>query len=217
MVRFTDEAGVRSLPLVLMMGALTGLIMSFQTAISLRRMASDVFVVNVVVVSTLRELGPLLAAVILAGRTGSAYAAEIGTMKINEEISALVTMGIDPMTMLVLPRLTATLVALPGMALAFEAAAMVGMVFVMTGFGYTPEQIWSQGKEVAQLKDLFGGMVKAAIFGVAIAAIGCRAGLQTGHGPRAVGEAATTAVVGGIVATIIIDGIFASVFYVTGF
>jgi len=216
-MRYTDDAGVRSLPLVLLMGALTGLIMSFQFAVAMRRFASDIFVVNGVTVAVLRELGPLLAAVILAGRTASADAAEIGTMKINEEISALVVMGIDPMTMLVLPRMAAALVAMPGMALAFEIAAMFGMLIVMMGFGYTPQQIYVQARDYAQLKDLFGGMLKAAVFGVAIAATGCRAGLSTGHGPRAVGHSATTAVVGGIVATILIDGIFAAAFYATGY
>ena len=216
-IRYIDEAGVRSLPLVLLMGGLTGLIMSFQTAIPMRQMASDIFVVNVVTVTVLRELGPLLAAVILAGRTGSADAAEIGTMKINEEISALTVLGIDPMTMLVLPRMAAAMVAMPGMALAFEIAALIGMTIVMTGFGYSPQQVYVQARDWAQVKDLLGGMVKAAVFGLAIAANGCRAGLTTGFGPRAVGMSATTAVVGGIVATIVIDGIFTSVFYVTGY
>ena len=214
-IRYVDEAGVRSLPLVLLMGGLTGLILAFQTAIAMRSMASDIFVVNVVTVSVLRELGPLLAAVILAGRTGSADAAEIGTMKINEEISALTTMGIDPMTMLVLPRIAAAMVAMPGMALAFEIAAIIGMTIVMTGFGYTPQQIYVQARDWAQVKDLLGGMVKAAVFGLAIAATACRAGLGTGFGPRAVGQSATSAVVGGIVATIALDGVFAAVFYVT--
>ena len=104
LLRYIDQAGVRSLPLLLLLGYLIGLILAFQSAIPMRRFGADIFVANLVALSLIRELGPLLAAVILAGRTGSAFAAEIGTMKVNEEVDALVTMGLDPMTMLVLPR-----------------------------------------------------------------------------------------------------------------
>jgi phospholipid/cholesterol/gamma-HCH transport system permease protein len=215
-LRFADQAGVRSLPLVMLMGYLIGMILAFQSAVPLRTFGADVYVANLVSISLLRELGPLLAAVILAGRTGSAYAAEIGTMKVNEEISALTTMGIDPMTMLVLPRLAAAMLVMPAMALLLEVIGLLGMLTVMLGFGYTPEQVIAQVKYAATLKDLLGGLFKALCFGAVVGAIGCRSGLQTGLGPRAVGGAATRAVVGGIVATILLDGLFAVFFFRVG-
>jgi phospholipid/cholesterol/gamma-HCH transport system permease protein len=215
-LRYADQAGVRALPLVVLMGYLIGLILAFQSAVPMRAFGADLYVANLVSISLLRELGPLLAAVILAGRTGSAYAAEIGTMKVNEEISALVTMGIDPMTMLVLPRLAAAMLVMPSLALLLELVGLLGMLTVMIGFGYTPEQIIVQIKHAATLKDLIGGLFKALCFGAVVGAIGCRAGLRTGLGPRAVGGAATSAVVGGIVATIMLDGLFAVFFFRVG-
>ena len=136
LLRYVDQAGVRSLPLVLMLGYLIGLILAFQSAVPMRRFGADIFVANLVAISLLRELGPLLAAVILAGRTGSAFAAEIGTMKVNEEVDALVTMGLDPMTMLVLPRMIAAMLVMPVMTLALDIAGMLGMATVMRGFGF---------------------------------------------------------------------------------
>ena len=215
-VREADQAGFRALPLVLLLGYLIGLILAFQSAIPMHQFGADIFVANLVSVSLLRELGPLLAAVILAGRTGSAFAAEIGTMKVNQEIDALVVMGLDPMTLLVLPRMLATLLITPVLTLTLDAAGMLGMTTVMRGFGYTLPAIQQQVQSAATVGDLAGGLAKAAVFGVAVAAIGCRSGLGTGIGPRAVGFSATAAVVGGIIATIALDGAFAILFYRLG-
>jgi phospholipid/cholesterol/gamma-HCH transport system permease protein len=209
LLRYADQAGVRSLPLVLMLGFLMGLILAFQSAVPMREFGAELFVANLVSVSLTRELGPLLAAVILAGRTGSAFAAEIGTMKVNEEVDALVTMGLDPMTMLVLPRLAAGLLVMPVMTVVLDLAGLIGMAVVMRGFGYPLTIIESQVQYWTTTADLYSGLVKAACFGIVIAAIGCRAGLGTGNGPRAVGQSTTAAVVGGIVATIVLDGVFA--------
>ena len=210
---YADQAGVRALPLVILLGFLMGLILAFQSSIPMRRFGADVFVINLVTISLVRELGPLLSAVILAGRTGSAFAAEIGTMKVNQEVDALVTMGLDPMTMLVLPRLIAVMMVLPAMALVLDLAGLAGMATVMRAFGFQLPAILHQVQVSARVEDVFSGLFKAACFGAAIAAIGCRAGLGTGHGPRAVGLSATAAVVGGIVATIILDGVLALVLY----
>lgn len=213
LLRYADQAGVRSLPLLLLLGYLIGLILAFQAAVPMRRFGADVFVANLVAISLFRELGPLLASVILAGRTGSAFAAEIGTMKVNEEIDALTTMGLDPMTMLVLPRMIAAMLVMPAMTLVMEVAGLAGMATVMRGFGFPLATIENQVQNWVTTSDLFGGLVKALCFGLAVAAIGCRAGLGTGVGPRAVGLSATAAVVGGIVATIAIDGMFALAYY----
>ena len=215
-LRYADQAGVRALPLILLLGYLIGLILAFQSAVPMRRFGADLYVANLVSISLLRELGPLLAAVILSGRTGSAFAAEIGTMKVNEEIDALVTMGLDPMTMLVLPRMLAVMLVMPAMVIALDLAGLAGMTTVMVGFGFPPAAIAIQVQAAAVPGDLFGGLFKGVIFGIAVAAVGCRAGLGTGVGPRAVGQSATAAVVGGIVATILLDGMFAVLFYRLG-
>jgi phospholipid/cholesterol/gamma-HCH transport system permease protein len=213
LLRYADQAGVRAIPLVMLLGFLMGMILAFQSAIPMRRYGADLFVANLVTISLIRELGPLLSAVILAGRTGSAFAAEIGTMKVNQEIDALTTMGLDPMTMLVLPRLIAVMLVLPALAMALDIAGLAGMVTVMRGFGFPFAAIMHQVQAAATITDLLGGLFKAVCFGAAIAAIGCRAGMGTGFGPRAVGLSATAAVVGGIISTILLDGVLALLFY----
>jgi phospholipid/cholesterol/gamma-HCH transport system permease protein len=211
-----EMAGVRAVPLVLLMGFLIGLILAFQSAIPLRNYGADLLVARLVAISLIRELGPLLAAVILAGRTGSAYAAEIGTMKVNEELDALSSMGLDIMTMQVLPRMAAAMLMMPILTILLTLAGLAGMGTVMVLLGFTPEAIVGQVRNSVHLNDLLGGLFKAICFGAAVAAIGCRSGLATGAGPRAVGLAATGAVVGGIVATIVLDGAFALLFYRLG-
>jgi phospholipid/cholesterol/gamma-HCH transport system permease protein len=213
LLRYADQAGVRALPLVMLLGFLMGTILAFQSVVPMRPYGADLFVANLVTISLLRELGALLSAVILAGRTGSAFAAEIGTMKVNQELDALVTMGLDPMTMLVLPRLIAVMLVLPALALVLDISGLAGMTAVMHGFGFPLVTIMHQVQGSATITDLFGGLFKAVCFGAAIAAIGCRAGLSTGHGPRAVGLSATAAVVGAIISTIVLDGVLAVMFY----
>ena len=211
-----DQAGWRALPLALLLGYLMGLILAFQSAIPMRRFGADLFVADLVSIALLRELGPLLAAVILAGRTGSAQAAELGTMKVNEELDALVTMGLDPMPFLVLPRLAAAMVSMPALVLALDIAGLAGMATVLSGFGFSPALVAERVIGAVHPADLMGGICRAVAFGAAVAAIGCYAGMTTGAGPRAVGAAATRAVVGGIVATIALDGLFAMLNYRLG-
>ena len=211
--RLLDEAGVKAVPLLVLLGYLIGLILAFQSALPLRRFGAELFVVNAVALSLLRELGPLLAGVILAGRTGSAYAAELGTMKVNEELAALDVMGVSPMTMLVLPRLLAATIVTPVMALLLELAGLAGMLTVLLAFGFPLPALTAQLLRAVQLHDVWTGLIKAMCFGAVIAGIGCRAGMATGDGPRAVGLSATRAVVGGIVAAIVMDGAFSILLY----
>jgi phospholipid/cholesterol/gamma-HCH transport system permease protein len=191
------------------MGLLIGMILAFQSAIPMRQFGVELFVADLVAISLFRELGPLMCAVILAGRTGSAFAAELGTMKVNEEVAALRTMGIDPATMLALPRMAATVLVMPGLPVAMDVAGLVGMAIVLRISGFPLAEISAHVLHAAKLRFFVLGLVKASVFGGVIALIGCRAGLTAGNGPRAVGEAATSAVVGGIVSTIVIDGLFA--------
>lgn len=214
--RTADLAGVQAIPLILLMGFLIGLILAFQSAIPLRIYGADLLVAYLVTTSLARELAPLLSAVILAGRTGSAFAAEIGTMKVNEELDALATMGLDIMTMQVLPRMLAAMVVMPILTILMILSGLAGMGTVMMMFGFSPAAIIAQVHLSAHPLDLWGSLFKSICFGAAVAAIGCRSGLATGVGPRAVGLAATSAVVGGIVATIVLDGGFALAFYRLG-
>jgi len=207
--RTADQAGVRAMPLVMLLGALMGLILAFQSLVPMHRFGADLYVADLVSISLLRELGPLLAAVILSGRTGSAFAAEIGTMKVDEEIDALATMGVDPVTMLVLPRLVAVALVTPVLTIGLELAGLFGMAAVLMASGIPASAIASHVTDAVVPEDLFGGLFKAMVFGMAVALIGCRSGMGAGMGPRAVGEAATAAVVGGIVATIVLDGLLA--------
>lgn len=211
-----DTGGVRALPLVLMLGFGMGLILAFEASIPLRRLGADAFVIRLVSVSMARELAAVTAAVIFAGRTGSAFAAEIGTMQVNEEVAALATMGVDPVTMLVLPRLIASVLVLPGLALALDLAGVAGMTVVMNALGYPVIGVLNQARLAVGARDLVGGLFKAFCFGLVIAAIGCRSGLAAGIGPRAVGQAATAAVVGGIVGSMMLDGVFAVLFFRLG-
>jgi phospholipid/cholesterol/gamma-HCH transport system permease protein len=215
-LRHLDEVGTRAFPLTLLLGFLIGVILAYQSSIPLRRFGAEVFVPNLVGISLLRELGPLLAGVVLAGRTGSAYAAELGTMTVNEEVDALKIMGVDATAMLVLPRLVAATLAMPVLALLMNVAGLAGMTVIMGTLGYPWAAVQGQLQQWLTLQDLAGGLFKAACFGLVIAGIGCRAGLSAGRGPRAVGDAATAAVVGGIVAIVAMDGIFAVLFFRLG-
>jgi phospholipid/cholesterol/gamma-HCH transport system permease protein len=182
----------------------------------MQQFGADLYVADLVALSLFRELGPLLVAVILAGRTGSAFAAELGTMQVNEEIAALTTMGIDPETMLVLPRVAAAVLVMPALVVAMDVAGLIGMGVVLVGFGFPTSAIVGQITFAAGPSDFLLGLFKAMVFAAAVAMIGCRSGLTAGNGPRAVGEAATSAVVGGIVATVVLDGLFAVLFYRLG-
>jgi phospholipid/cholesterol/gamma-HCH transport system permease protein len=177
---------------------------------------AQIYTANLVVIATFRELGPLITCFILASRTGSAFAAELGTMKVNEEIDALKTMGIDPVQFLVLPRTIAAVCVVPLLTLFNDLLALVGCFVVMVAIGFAPLIVMDQIRGAANLVDLCGGLFKTLVFGGLIAEIGCLRGLQVGMGASAVGDAATRAVVSGIVAIVAVDGLFAVVYYSLG-
>jgi phospholipid/cholesterol/gamma-HCH transport system permease protein len=214
--RHLDEAGTRAFPLCVLLGVLIGIILAFQSSIPMRQFGAEIFIPRLVGISLTRELGPLLASIVLAGRTASAYAAELGTMKVNEEVDALKTMGLDPMAWLVIPRVLAAGLVMPVLALLMIATGLIGMAIVMAMLGYPPITVLQQLQQYLGMGDLVGGLGKAAIFGLVIGYIGCRSGLSAGRGPRAVGDAATAAVVGGIVALVLLDGLFAILFFRLG-
>lgn len=215
-LRHLDEAGTRAFPLCILLGTLIGVILAFQSSVPMRQFGAEIFIPQLVGISLTRELGPLLASIILAGRTGSAYAAELGTMRVNEEVDALKIMGLDPVAWLVLPRILASTLVMPALTMVMNVTGIIGMMIVMATLGFPPMAVLNQLEQWLSVQDLAGGLGKAAIFGLAIGYIGCQAGLGAGRGPRAVGDAATSAVVGGIVALVLLDGIFAILFFRLG-
>lgn len=211
-----EKAGANAVGIVALMGFLIGVILAFQSAIGMRKFGADIYVADLVVLVLFRELGPLITAFILTSRSGSAFAAELGTMKVNEEIDALVTMGLDPVQFLALPRMVAAICVMPLLTLFNELFGLIGCGLVMLSFGFPPATYINQIQQAASLGDLFGGLVKTFVFGTLIAGIGCLRGLQTGNSPSAVGDSATRAVVSGIIAIVVADGVFAVVYYFLG-
>jgi phospholipid/cholesterol/gamma-HCH transport system permease protein len=211
-----EKAGADAVGITALLGFLIGLILAFQSAIPMKEFGAEIFVADLVVISLFRELGPLITAFLLASRSGSAFAAEIGTMKINEEIDALTTMGLDPVRFLVLPRVIAAVFVIPLLTIVCHLFGLIGCGLVMSGLGFAPVTYYNQIQQAADLGDLISGLVKTVLFGILIAGIGCLRGLQTGTGPSAVGDSATRAVVSGIVAVIVADGAFAVIYYFLG-
>jgi len=211
-----EKAGVDALPIVALISFLVGLIMAFQAAIPMRYFGAEIYVANLIGLSVLRELGPLMTAIILAGRSGSAFAAELGTMKINEEIDALTTMGLDPVPFLVVPRVLAALFITPLLTLFANLFGLAGGSVVLLSLGYPMVAYVRQVQMAVGWVDLSGGLFKSLVFGLIVAAIGCLQGLRTEFGPSAVGNAATRAVVSAIILIVVSDGIFSVLFYYLG-
>jgi phospholipid/cholesterol/gamma-HCH transport system permease protein len=208
-----EEVGVNALPIVALLSFLVGVIMAFQAAVALRQFGAEIFVANMIGLSVLREMGPLMTAIILAGRSGSAFAAEIGTMKVREEIDALRTMGLEPVRFLVVPRVLAGVVMTPVLTVFADLLGVMGGSVVMMSLGFPLITFFNQLQTAVSYGSLVGGLVKAFAFGILIAAIGCLRGLQTQTGASAVGLSTTHAVVSGIILIVITDGIFSVIYY----
>jgi phospholipid/cholesterol/gamma-HCH transport system permease protein len=215
-IRVAEEAGVNALPIISLMGFLIGLILAFQSASQLKIMGAEVFVADLVAVSVVRELGPLMTAILLAGRSGAAFAAEIGTMKVNEEVDALTTMGLAPVRFLVVPRVLAGLVMGPLLTIYFNLVALVGGAVVVTSFGHGLVVFAHHVQNALTVTMFVSGMIKTVVFGLIIAGVGCQRGLQTGTGAVAVGLSTTRSVVAGILLTILVDGVFAAIYFALG-
>jgi phospholipid/cholesterol/gamma-HCH transport system permease protein len=215
-VLVAERAGIGATPIVVGVGFLLGLILAFQSAIPMKRFGAEIFIADLLGLSMLRELGPLMAAILLTARSGSAFAAEIGTMKVNEEIDALTTMGLEPVRFLVVPRVLAAIAVVPALTMLTSLAALLGGLVVFRSLGYPAVTFVSRIAEMVVPADVIGGLGKAMVFGVIVAAVGCLRGLETGKGADAVGVSTTSAVVSGIIGIAIADGIFAVVFYVLG-
>ena len=211
-----EKTGVNALPIVALISFLVGLIMAFQAAIPMRMFGAEIYVANLIALSVVRELGPLMTAIVLAGRSGSAFAAEIGAMKVNEEINALTTMGLDPVGFLVVPRVLAASAMTPLLTIFANLVGILGGSVVLLSMGYPMVTYVNQVLGSITYVDFLGGLFKSLIFGILIAGIGCLRGLQTQTGPSAVGDATTRAVVTCIVLIVAVDGIFSVMFFYLG-
>lgn len=211
--RVFELAGANAVPIVSLVSILVGLVIAFESVQTLANFGAQIYVVNMIGIIMVRELGPLLAAVLLAGRSGSAFAAELGTMKVNEELDALQTFGLDPIRFLVIQRIVASILLTPLLAFYATFLGVAGGVLVAFALGFSWSLIFHQLSASLHLSDIFLGAAKAVVFGAIVSAVGCLRGLQTEEGPSAVGVSTTRAVVASIVLIVIADAVFAVLFY----
>jgi phospholipid/cholesterol/gamma-HCH transport system permease protein len=212
-----QECGAQALPIITIISLLVGLIFAFVGAVQLRQFGAQIFVANLVAIAMAREMAAVMTAIVLAGRTGAAFAAQLGTMQANEEIDALSTLGISPMEFLVLPRMVALILMTPLLCIYSNLMGLIGGWVVGAGLLEIPSAAYIvQTQGAVTLVDFSIGLVKSAIFGILIAVAGCMKGIQSGRSAAAVGDAATAAVVAGILYIIISDGMFAVLLNVLG-
>lgn len=208
--------GVNSLPIVTLIAFFVGLIMAMQSAYQLQKFGATIFVANLVAVSLIRELSPLLTAIVVTGRSGSAITAEIGTMKVSEEIDALQTMGLNPVKFLVVPRTLALLIMLPCLTIIADVIGIFGGYFIaMVTLDVTSVRYIDQTILALTLKDLMSGLIKSAFFALIIALVGCYQGLIVKGGAEGVGKSTTQSVVASIFLIIASDVFFTALFYST--
>lgn len=213
---FCYQAGPEAFGIISLTSILVGMILAYLGAVQLQQFGAEIYVADLVVIGMLREMGVLMTAVVMAGRTGAAYAAQLGTMQTNEEIDAITTMGISPIEFLVLPRMLALIVIMPLLTLYADVLGILGGGIVAGGMGISPIQYINQGETALSLTHVAVGLLKGLLFAVLIAVAGCRAGINSGRSSAAVGEAATEAVVTAIVYLIVADAAINIIFQQAG-
>ncbi len=211
------QAGISALPIVGLVAFLIGVILSFQAAIGMEQFGAVSFVGPLAALGIVREMGPLITAILLAGRSSAAFAAEIGTMTVNSEVDALVSGGLSPIRFLVVPRVLAGILVAPILTLFADIVSIFSSMLTMTIYGIPFINFYNGMLAAVDVEDILSGLVKATLFGVVVSAMGCLRGMQTGTGAAAVGISATRAVVSSIVMIVLVDGIFAFISYKTGF
>src|SRR5262245_47325074 len=212
-----QECGPRALPIVTLISFLVGLILAFVGAVQLRQFGAQIYVADLVAIAMATEMGAMMTAIIMAGRTGAAFAAQLGTMQVNEEIDALTTMGISPMEFLVLPRILALALMVPLLTIYADLLGILGGTFVgSTMLNLSPTQYINETIAALAVSDFVKGLVKGTVFGILVAIAGCLRGMQCGRSSAAVGLAATSAVVTGIVFIIVADAILTVIYNVLG-
>ncbi len=211
-----ENAGVDALPVVALVAFLIGLILTFLSAVMMAMFGAQVYVPSLLGIAYLRELGVLVAAIMFTGRSGSAFAAELGTMKVNQEVDALTTMGLDPMRFLAVPRVMIAAISMPLLTMFAIFAGMFGSLLVMLSMNVPIQVFYEQAISLARMDYLVVTLVKAVVFGFLIGMVGCMHGLETGQGADAVGKSTTASVVSGIVLIVVADGLFALMNYAMG-
>jgi phospholipid/cholesterol/gamma-HCH transport system permease protein len=210
---YMKRTGVQGLPIVGLISFLLGLIIAFMSSLQLKQFGANIYVASLVGVAMVSELGPIMTAIIVAGRSGSAFAAEIGTMKVNEEVDALVTMGFDPTQFLAVPKVLAAMVAVPILTLYSDFFGIGGgLVVGVLGLDLTVYTYIQETMTVISVTSIFKSLLKSVVFAVLIAGIGCQRGFQVRGGAQAVGSATTSAVVAGIFLIVVTDSAFAILF-----
>ncbi|MGD9164649.1 MAG: ABC transporter permease, partial [Chromatiales bacterium] len=208
LLRFLQSAGPEALPIVSLIGVLVGAVLAFVGAVQLQMFGAEIYVANLVGLGSVREMGAMMTAIIMAGRTGSAYAAQLGTMQVNDEIDALRTFGISVIDFLVLPRTLALLIMLPLLTLWADALGILGGLLVgVWVLDISLLEYLIQTRDSMGLGDLSVGLIKSLIFALVIAMSGCLRGLQSGRNSSAVGHATTSAMVTAILLIVIWDAI----------
>jgi phospholipid/cholesterol/gamma-HCH transport system permease protein len=208
LVLFIQQCGADALPIVSLISFLVGLILAFVGAVQLAMFGAQIFVANLVGIAMLRVMGAVMVGVVMSGRTGAAFAAQLGTMQVNEEIDALKTMGVAPMEFLVLPRMLALVIMMPLLCIYADLMGILGGLVVGVGIlDISTTQYIVQTKGALNLNHFFIGIVQAGVFGVLVALAGCLRGIQCGRSASAVGDATTSAVVTSIVAIVIATAI----------
>jgi len=213
LVAHAEDVGYRAVPIVALMAFLIGVVLAFQGSAQLRQFGAEVFVVDLIAISILRELGILLTAIIVAGRTASAFTAAIGSMKMREEIDAMRTLGLDPATVLFLPRILALVLMLPILGLIANVMGLVGgALMAWIELGISPAMFRTRLIEGTDISHVFVGLVKAPVFAIIIGVVGCHAGMQVQGNAESLGRMTSSAVVTAIFAVIVADALF-SIFF----
>jgi phospholipid/cholesterol/gamma-HCH transport system permease protein len=202
---FFEQCGAQALGIVALISVLVGMILAYLGSVQLRQFGAEVYVANLVAIGAVREMGALMTAIIMAGRTGAAFAAQLGSMQANEEIDAITTLGISPLEYLVLPRMLALLAAMPLLCIFADVLCLVGGALVATSMDVSSVAFIHQARGAVEFQDIASGVIKGLVFAVLIATAGCQAGLQSGRSADAVGRATTSAVVNAIVYLVIAD------------
>jgi phospholipid/cholesterol/gamma-HCH transport system permease protein len=209
-----QECGPQALPIVTLINFLIGLILAFVGNVQLASFGASLYVADLVGIAMVREMGVVMTAIILSGRTGAAFAAHLGSMKANEEIDALKTFGFDPFDFLVLPRIIALVLMMPLLTIYANVVGILGGMLVGSAVGIPPVLYWNETLTAVDLTTASLGVFKSVFFGAAIAISGCLQGMHAGNSSAAVGQATTRAVVAAITAVIVLDSAFAAIFTV---
>lgn len=213
LARHIEETGLNAVPIIMMMGLLISIVLAYQGSYQLNKFGAEIYTIDLVSISVLREMGVLITAIMVAGRSGSAFAAEIGVMKVNEEIDALKTLGLSPITVLVLPRMIALMITLPLLTFLADMMGLLGAaILLMSSMEISFDQFANRVRDVIFFSTFGTGMLKAPFFAGIIALVGCLRGMQVTNSAESVGEMTTRAVVESIVLVILSDAVFSILF-----